>query len=467
MNTSLEKIAKTLALILLAIIISCSLIGTKQNTQNAKTGPPVIVQIKNQPGDSLVSTVSVCPLQLQKLCGAYDTIQNRYIKRFTDEELTNIFISGAEKKMGILSIKPAPFDCPKHQQKLCDAYYSFQNKNGKRISDNALTETFIHGAVNMLKENDPYSKYMPLGEEDSPFAHYSGIGIITDKDEDLFSSLVVRQVIPGSPASQANIKRGDRITHINGISVSGKTQKESTDLIRGRNGTQVQLTVIQGCSHKTRHILIARKNITDNDSGVVHRIEGNYGYVRIANFLGNPAGKVRFFLKQSQNNHVPLKGLIIDLRENPGGSVMQAVQFVGLFKEKGIVLFEQGQDGRDIPWKIPEENHEILPDIPIVVLINHDSASASEITAGALKDFKRATIMGTTTYGKGVMQTTIYLKDRSTLYLTIAHTFTPNHTAIHKIGIPPDITVKEGDNESCTGDEQLAAAIHFLKEERF
>ncbi|MCX6739573.1 MAG: S41 family peptidase [Candidatus Parcubacteria bacterium] len=247
------------------------------------------------------------------------------------------------------------------------------------------------------------------------------------------SPLVVHQAIEGAPANRAGLKRGDKIIRINDVDIANKTQKESTMLIRGDAGTSVKLLVKQGCSEKPHVVSLRRENINDINSGKVKLIDGHYAYVHIADFMGNPTERVRSSLSQVMVGHSNIKGLIIDLRDNPGGSVMQSVKLVGLFVENGNVLYEKNQDEKYIPWQIPDGNEDIISGKHIVILTNGDSASASELFAGAMKDFGRATIVGTTTYGKGVMQTTLFLKDKSQLILTIAYTFTPNKTAIHKI----------------------------------
>jgi carboxyl-terminal processing protease len=382
----------------------------------------------------------------------------------SDDELTGMYVKGVSRYGAMVTdIHPATFICSRHLQKLCDAFDTIQTRGEKRLSNEKLTEMFIKGVIDEIRVNDPYSRYMPRNGKNSS-SQYSGIGLVTNKDSDSSPELVIREVIGGTPAERAGLKRGDKITHIRGISVAGKTQKEATVLIRGDEGTPVTLMVIQGCAGKARPVTLIRRNIRDTASGVVQTIDKQYAYVKIQDFMHNPAEKVESSMEQWENIHGTPKGFIIDLRENPGGSVMQSVKFTGLFVESGDVLYEKQQDGRYIPWKIPAGSRDILPGKPIVILVNGDSASASELVAGAMQDFGRATIVGTNTYGKGVMQTKIFLKDKSEFQLTIAYTFTPKKTPIHKIGIKPDVLVKEGANESCTGDAQLAAALKILHE---
>jgi carboxyl-terminal processing protease len=417
----------------------------------------------------------LCPENMQKLCEVYGTIQNRYIRRIPDDELTEMFLRGISremtatdpsKNMPIISIRTAPFVCGKHTQKLCDVYYTVQNGYLKHTSDKKLTEIFINGVMKEIreKEDDPYSRYKSDSSKSWFVSGYSGVGLVTGKDKNMPSPLVIRRVIDGSPANRAGLKRGDKITHVNGTSLAYKTEKDSNALIRDKKGSRVTLSIITGCAEKKDTVTLTRTNIRDNASGKLKVVDGRYAYVLLDDFQGNVAGMIKSAIGQFRKNHGEPKGLIVDLRNNPGGYVVRDVELVGLFVAKGDALYEQGQDGRFIAWEIHPGSRDIIPGTPIVMLINDGSASASELAAGALQDFKRATILGENSYGKGVMQTTLVLKDGSELYLTIAHTFTPNKNAIHKIGIHPDVVVPEGKNESCTGDEQLAAAVRILNE---
>ena len=469
MNTHFEKCSAKIFIIFFFILLtSCAGIATKIDAESSQDLFHVTQITQAKILSSNPNTLSyACPSALQKLCGTYGTIQNRYIRRIPDEELTAMFINGIAKELGetkITDIHPASFLCAPHTQKLCDVYDTIQNRNNKRVPDSKLTEMFIRGVVREINTTDPYSRYIPVGSTDPHFSHYSGVGLITDKSESFPSPLVVHQAIEGAPANRAGLKRGDKIIRINDVDIANKTQKESTMLIRGDAGTSVKLLVKQGCSGKTHVVSLRRENINDINSGKVKLIDGHYAYVHIADFMGNPTERVRSSLSQAMARNSDIKGLIIDLRDNPGGSVMQSVKFVGLFVEKGDALYEKNQDGKYIAWQIPDGSRDIIPGKHIVVLTNEDSASASELFSGAMKDFGRATIVGMTTYGKGVMQTTLFLKDKSQIILTIAYTFTPNKTAIHKVGIQPDVVIQEGINESCTGDEQLTAAIKILQE---
>jgi carboxyl-terminal processing protease len=478
MNTHFDNtIRRTLILLFFILIASC-IYTTKTNEPEHFQTPNSITKMvpQNNKNGIIRGSSYDCPKHLQKLCESYTTIQNRYIRRIPDDELTTIFIQGiteqmrptdSSKSVSAVAVHPASFTCGVHTQKLCDAYDTIRNRYDNTVSDNKLTEMFIQGAINEIRKTDVYSKYIPAKRK-SLFSggYYSGIGLVTGKDKTIPSPLVIRRVVEGSPAHNAKLGRGDKITHVNGISILNKNEKDSNALIRENGGSRVKLTVIKGCHGKVDEIILKRAKIHDEDSGKLKIIDGQYAYVLLDDFDGNVAGMIRSAIKQFRKSYGEPKGLIIDLRNNPGGFVIRSVELSGIFMGKGVVLYEQGQDGRFVPWETHQGSRDIIPEVHMVVLVNDDSASASEIFAGAMQDSKRAIINGTNTYGKGVMQTTLLMKDGSKLYLTIAHTFTPNKNAINKVGIYPDAFVPEGKNESCTGDEQLATAIRLLSEKR-
>lgn len=475
MNAHFDNIVRrTLILLFFIFIASCLFVTTRTEPENFQKINPIVKTVpqKNTQNEIILGSPYDCPKHLQKLCEVYDTIQNRYIRRIPDDELTTMFLQGvteqlrsadSSKSAPIISVYPSTFTCGIHTQKLCDAYDTIQNRYGN-LSDKKLTEMFTQGIINEIRKTDVYSRYIPAKGKSSFSSGYSGVGLVTGKDKITPSSLVIRRVIEGSPAYHAGLKRGDKITHVNDISIANKNEKDSNALIRENGGSRVKLTVIRGCEEKESNIFLKRAKIHDGDSGKLKIIDKQYAYVLLEDFDGNVAGMIRSAIKQFRKSHGEPKGLIIDLRNNPGGYVVRAVELVGQFVSRGNVLYEQGQDGRFIPWEIHQGSRDIIPGTPIVLLVNDGSASASELTAGAMQDFKRAVINGVDTYGKGVMQTTLILKDGSKLYLTIAHTFTPNKNAINKVGIHPDVFVPEGKNESCTGDEQLATAVKILRE---
>jgi len=415
----------------------------------------------------------VCPKNVSKLCEAYGTIQMHYIKSLSDDELTQMFIRGIEQKTretdlskpaSPLVVHPASFTCSPNLQKLCDAYDTVQNRYGRHIPDKALTDMFINGVIGVINETDPYSKYFSTAEKQKKAFEYSGVGLDMKKEETFPFHMIVRVSKEYNPAYIAGIRRGDRITHVDGIAISGKTARETITLIRGKAGTPVELTIISGCSGKIKTYTLIRKDTRDVLSGTIKALDGGIGYVRLAEFDQGTMIRIRTSIELYGNKYGRMKGLILGLRNNPGGSTLEASKLLGLFIEKGTAFYYMKQNGKYFSWDIRSYGRDILQGIPIVVLVNDDSASSSEITAGALQDFERATIVGTGTYGKGCFQTKFTLKDGSILELTEASTFTPKQKPISKVGIKPDVFVTEGKNESCTGDEQLSTAIRILSE---
>lgn len=358
-----------------------------------------------------------------------------------------------------------PQDCPLRFQKVCSAYETIQNGYVERFSDEKLTELFIAGAVKEL--GDPYSKYIAASDASSATTvantPYAGIGVHLTKEETPPYALVVQNVYDDGPAFQAGIRRGDRIVEVNGIPIADKTLQESTELIRGENGTKVMLTVERSCNAGTAHFSLTTRPVEDTMSGIVRMIDSHYAYVRISLFEHDrlSAFKVKYSLERVLKRRKSVQGLIIDLRGNPGGNVAHANYFVSLFVKTGDVLYQKFQDGKESPWSITD-GRDMLSGAPIVILVNKGTASAAEIVAGAMQDFGRATIVGTQTYGKGITQRPFTLKDGSKLYLTNGYSFTPNRRPIHKIGITPDIKVEEEKNEACMRDLQLAAALDIL-----
>jgi carboxyl-terminal processing protease len=360
--------------------------------------------------------------------------------------------------------------CPLHLQKLCGAYDTIHRNYIKKLSDDEITEMFIRGFMKELREkqSDPYSKYTSTKDKKTEMVtdeKYAGLGMDIKKDTKPPYAIKVQRVFLGTPAYTAGITRGDQITSINGTPVADKTVEESRDLIRGKIDTRVTLTLSRSCEGPPFPVSIKRGDVEDTISGIAKIIAPHYAYVYIPSFETEKyiALRVKYSLAKVSEMYGKPQGLIVDLRNNPGGSVAHAQDFISLFVEKGDVLYDKAQNGREHPWSIPENSRDILSGAPIVILVNEDSKSSAEIVAGAMQDFGRATIVGTKTFGKGVMQTNFALKDGSSLHLTTAYTLTPNRTYIDKTGITPDIFVEEAPDESCTGDRQLAAGLYILK----
>lgn len=297
----------------------------------------------------------------------------------------------------------------------------------------------IQGAIRgMLETLDPHTIYMPPQAykefKSDTTGKFGGVGIeITVKDE----VLTVVSPIEGTPADQAGIKPGDRILKIDGQITKGMSLMDAVHLMRGAKGKKVVLTVWREGSPKAFDIAIVRDNIRV-DSVKSESIEGGYAYVRITSFQDNTSDHVRRALKQLEDKQGgPVKGILLDLRNDPGGLLTEAISVSDLFLESGRIVSTKGRDMKeDVKSATKNSDYE---NVPVVVMINHGSASASEIVAGALQDTRRAKIVGVTSFGKGSVQTIMDMGDRDALKITIAKYYTPKGRSIDGKGIVPDI----------------------------
>jgi carboxyl-terminal processing protease len=299
----------------------------------------------------------------------------------------------------------------------------------------------IQGAVGTL---DPHSSFMTPDEfrelQIETKGKFSGIGIeITLKDR----ILTVVSPIEGTPAYQAGLKAGDQIVKINGKSTKNINLMEAVKLIRGAKGSKVTLSINREGFQHPKDVVITRETIPIR-SVKARILADGIGYVRITNFQDSTNHDLEAYLKKMKQRLVPFKGLIIDLRNDPGGLLEQAVRVSDEFLKSGLIVYTEGRSrNQNMRFYARPTEEGKLTTAPIVVLINEGSASASEIVAGALKDQKRAVIVGTKSYGKGSVQTIIPLDDGSALRLTTALYFTPSGVTINEKGINPDVVVEE------------------------
>jgi carboxyl-terminal processing protease len=304
------------------------------------------------------------------------------------------------------------------------------------VDPKELIEKAIQGMVHSL---DPHSALLSPDDfkelQVDTQGEFTGIGVsITMKD----GFVTVISPIEGTPAYKAGLKAGDKI-----IKVNGKTAgdlRQAVKMIRGPKGTEVVVTIAREEVKKPIDFKIVR-DIIPVESVKTAVLKPGYGYVWITNFRENTTDDLVSGLEKLEAAKVPLKGLILDLRDNPGGLLDQAIKVSDLFIEKGTILSIKGRRGKNTQIYKASEN-TLKRDYPIVLLINGGSASASEIVAGALQDDKRALILGTTSFGKGSVQSVEKLRDGYGLKLTIARYYTPSGRSIQAKGIQPDIVVK-------------------------
>ena len=306
------------------------------------------------------------------------------------------------------------------------------------VDNKKLIEAALDG---MLTSLDPHSGYLDpagFGElSDQTRGDYGGLGIQVGGED---GAIKIVAPMDGSPAARAHLQAGDYITSINGQSILGQSLNDAVKQMRGAVGTSVALTVVRD-KEDPFTVKLTREVI--NVRSASRQMFGDYGYVRVAGFDEKTGQETTAAIKALKTENPRMQGLILDLRNNPGGLVNQAVTVASDFLDGGEVVTQRGRDPRDIQRYNARPNGDMLRGLPVVVLVNNGSASAAEIVAGALKDRQRATVVGLTTFGKGSVQSVIPLRDGKdgALKLTTARYYTPAGISIQKTGISPDLQV--------------------------
>jgi carboxyl-terminal processing protease len=321
----------------------------------------------------------------------------------------------------------------------------------------------------MIKSlDDPHTSYMSKDIfkelQTETKGEFGGVGIVIGVRD---SWITVISPIDDTPGARAGIKAGDKIIEVNGESTEGFTTMDAVNLIRGKVGTSVNLTIRRESVQKPLHFDITR-GIIQLESVKSKVIENHIGYIRISSFSEHTAESLEDHLYELTDQEVD--SLIIDLRNNPGGLLSSAIQITDMFLDKGTIVSIEGRvRGQDQVYKAHERT--IAPDIPIIVLVNGGSASGSEIVAGAIKDNNRGILVGTKTFGKGSVQTVRELPDGSGIRITTALYYTPSGESIHKIGIEPDEVVKEieiteEESEAIEKINELELVKKFVKDHK-
>ena len=306
------------------------------------------------------------------------------------------------------------------------------------VDDKTLLENAIKG---MLSNLDPHSAY--LGPEDfaelqeSTSGEFGGLGIEVGTED---GNIKIVSPIDDTPASKAGIQAGDFIVKINGQPTRGLTMTEAVDKMRGKVGQKITLTLVRN-GGTPFDVTLTRANIQVK-SVKSQLLEDGYGYIRITQVQVKTGEEVASALSKlrRENGNKKLKGIILDLRNNPGGVLQSAVEVVDHFITKGLIVYTKGRIANS-ELRFSATGKDLSENVPLVVLINGGSASASEIVAGALQDQKRGVVMGTTSFGKGSVQTVLPLNNDRALKITTALYFTPNGRSIQAQGIVPDIEV--------------------------
>ncbi len=348
--------------------------------------------------------------------------------------------------------------------KKIDLFGEVLEKINKEYVDEINQSESMDSAINgLLQSLDPYSAYMSpkileqMQTETS--GEFGGLGI-----EVSMEAGVVKVISPidDTPASKAGLKAGDYIVKINNIQVQGKSLAEAVDLMRGPVGSGIELTVRRRGEKKALTFNITRE-IIEIQSVKSEILENNIGYIRLTSFNENSSDQIEKQIKKLKKNQ-NLNAFILDLRNNPGGLLSQAITISDFFLDNGeIVSTKSRKKSENRKWFA--KKGDITDGKTLLVLINYGSASASEIVAGALKDHKRAIIVGENSYGKGSVQSIIPLKNKGAIRLTVAKYYLPSGKSISEVGVRPDIEInEEGDDFKIKSetDNQLSYAIKLL-----
>lgn len=305
----------------------------------------------------------------------------------------------------------------------------------KNPTKQELYEAAMTGIVNGL--DDPYSEYLTKKDLESFTedldGEYVGVGMSIDKRKD--APLVVISPFVGSPAAKAGIKIGDKIIKIDNKDIIPLNATETVNMLKGKQGTKVEVEIVREGKKDPLKVTLIRDNIK-LEMVESRMLPDKIGYVSLLKFGNHTGEELRKHIVDLQAQG--MKGLILDLRSNPGGSLKESQDISSLFITQDLVVYLKYKNGQETRYNRTLKN---LGDFPLIVLVNGGSASASEIVTGALKDYKRATIIGQKTFGKGIVQEVMPLNDGDALKLTIAQYFTPNGNYIHEKGIEPDIKV--------------------------
>ena len=321
-----------------------------------------------------------------------------------------------------------------------EVFDKVKNDYVENINDRELIEGAIRG---LLEGLDPHSAYLDetafKSLQEGTSGEFGGLGIEVSMENGFVKVIAP---IDDTPAQRAGIKSGDLIIRLNDSPVKGLSLNQAVEIMRGKPGTDITLTIAREGLDQPLVMKITREAIT-RKSAWVRTLEPGYGYLRVSNFQTNTANDAQRVLETlKEENNGDLKGLILDLRNNPGGILSGAVAISDLFLEDGLIVYTEGRIS-DSKMTFNAKPVDVINNAPLVVLVNGGSASASEIVAGALQDHKRALIIGQKTFGKGSVQTILPMTNESALKLTTARYYTPSGRSIQASGIVPDILIDE------------------------
>ena len=346
-----------------------------------------------------------------------------------------------------------------------DIFSEVLEKIEKEYVDEVDQAEIMDSAINgVLQSLDPSSGYMSPevynNMQTETSGKFGGLGIEVGMEAGVVK---VISPIDNTPASKAGIKAGDYIVRINGEQVQGKTLMEAVNLMRGPVGSTIEITIRRKNLRKAKNIKIIRE-IIEIKSVKTKILNENIGYIRLTSFNENSSKQLIKEIDKYEKEQ-NLKSYVLDLRNNPGGLLSQAIYVTDFFLDEGEIVSTKGRDENENRKYFARKGDEIKGKT-LIVLINYGSASASEIVAGALQDHKRAILLGENTYGKGSVQSIIPLKNDGAIRLTISKYFLPSGKSISGVGVSPDIQVEENEENFSFGDlkdQQLNYAIKLLK----
>ena len=366
--------------------------------------------------------------------------------------------------LNILFLSGTSISVENNIYKKIDLFGEVLEKINEEYVDEINQSDSMDSAINgLLQSLDPYSAYMPpeifkeMQTETS--GEFGGLGIEVGMESGVIK---VISPIDDTPASKAGIKAGDYIVKIKDIQVQGKSLSEAVDLMRGPVGSSIELTVKRRGEKKALTFNIVRE-VIEIQSVKSDLLKNNIGYIRLTSFNENSGGQIKDKIKNLEKNQ-NVNAYILDLRNYPGGLLSQAIKISDFFLDNGeIVSTKSRKTSENRKWFA--KKGDITNGKTLIVLINYGSASASEIVAGALKDHKRAIILGENSYGKGSVQSIIPLKNKGAIKLTVAKYYLPSGKSISEVGVSPDIEINEEGEEfkiKTETDNQLNYAIKLL-----
>ena len=345
-----------------------------------------------------------------------------------------------------------------------DLFSEVLNKINNEYVEEVNQSDTMDAAINgVLQSLDPYSAYMSpemfRDMQTETSGKFGGLGIEVGMEHGVVK---VISPIDNSPASRVGVKAGDYIVKINDNQVQGKSLTEAVELMRGPVGSDIEITV-RRIGVKKSIIFTITREIIKIESVKSKYIDEGIGYLRLTSFNENSGNQIKKKIKEF-NNKKDLKGYILDLRNNPGGLLSQAIKIADFFLEDGEIVSTKGRKKSENK-KFFAKKGDLTNGMTLIVLINYGSASASEIVAGALKDHKRAILVGENSYGKGSVQSVIPLKNKGAIRLTISKYYLPSGKSISEVGITPDIEIEESSNTfviNTETDNQLNFALKLL-----